>query len=102
MSDWRKTREYRIWRASVIRRDSRCVVCGSLSNRQAHHLEHATYSPSLRFDVGNGVTLYHKCHTNYHTNYHKSFREACTKKSFENFLSLVAYFKSLFNQQEAK
>ena len=39
MADWRKTRDYRQWRAAVIRRDSRCVICGSLQNRQAHHNE---------------------------------------------------------------
>ena len=48
---WRYTREYRIWRAKVIRRDKRCVICGSIKNRQAHHLNHGSYFPDERFDV---------------------------------------------------
>jgi hypothetical protein len=33
MANWRKTREYRVWRAQVIRRDKCCVICGNIKGR---------------------------------------------------------------------
>ena len=94
---WRRTREYRVWKASVIRRDKRCVVCDSIKNRQAHHKNHASYFKEERYDVENGVTLCHHCHIQYHCNYHRSFRQKCTKYSWSNFLSLLDYIVKLDN-----
>jgi predicted restriction endonuclease len=95
--NWRRSREYRIWRVKVIRRDKRCVICGSIKDRNAHHLNHATYFPEERFDVDNGVCLCRECHTQFHTNFKRSFREKCTKYDFENFKCLVSYFKDKFS-----
>ena len=92
---WRNSREYRKWRIQVIRRDKRCIICGSLKNRQAHHLNHATYYPAERFDVENGVTLCKSCHMQFHNNFKKSTRQKCTKEDFENFVKLVEYIKGL-------
>ena len=91
--NWRKTREYRKWRVKVIRRDKKCVICGSIKHRNAHHINHATYFPEQRFDENNGITLCRDCHTNFHCNFKKSFREKCTKYDFENFTVLVEYLK---------
>jgi len=91
-SNWRKTREYRVWRVKVIRRDKKCVVCGSIKDRQAHHLNSGSYFPDERFDVDNGVCLCKECHINFHTNFKNSFREKCTKKDFDNFMDLYFYF----------
>ena len=55
--NWRKAREYRLWRIAVIRKDKRCVVCGSIKHRQAHHLNNGSYFKEERFDVDNGVVL---------------------------------------------
>ena len=97
MSDWRKTRAYRLWRAKVIRRDKRCVVCGTIKNRHAHHIFHATYFPDHRFSVKNGVTLCADCHRQFNCNYHKSFREKCDSYSWHNFLALVDHFREVLN-----
>lgn len=94
--DWRRTREYRIWRISVIRRDKRCVVCDSIQKRNAHHKNSGSYFPDERFDVDNGVTLCSSCHIKFHTDYKRSFREKCTQYDFNNFMSLVSYFKTLW------
>lgn len=91
--DWRKTREYRIWRAKVIRRDKRCIISGSIKNREAHHIEDASHNPSLRFDVNNGVTLAKKYHTAYHTKFLRSFRCKCTAESFIRFLKLLSIIR---------
>ena len=91
--NWRSSREYRIWRASVIRRDKRCVVCNTLQGRQAHHKNSATYFPDERYDIENGVCLCLKCHTDFHTNFKRSFREKCTKYDYNNFITLVENLK---------
>jgi len=92
---YRQSKEYRLWRILTIRRDKVCQVCGEIKYRQAHHLNSASYFPDERYDLDNSVTLCKKCHTNYHCNYHRSFREKCTKYTFDNFLSLVKYFKEI-------
>lgn len=93
--NWRNSREYRIWKVTVVRRDGGCVICGSLKRRQAHHVNHATYFPKERFLPENGVTLCYKCHVNFHCNYLNSYRTKCTKKQFENFKQLIGYVKTV-------
>ena len=93
MSNWRNTREYRVWRVSVIRRDRCCVVCGSKQNRHAHHLNSGAYFKEDRYDISNGVCLCRDCHMYYHTSYNRSYRVKCTKSQFDNFKELVGYLK---------
>ena len=95
MKDWRKSKEYRIWRKNVIRRDKYCVICGSMKHRHAHHLEDGSRVPELRFDEDNGITLCSDCHTQFHCNYKKSFREKCTMDDFINFTNLISYIVGL-------
>ena len=92
--DWRADRRYRVWRASVIRRDKKCVICGGMG-RQAHHIKNGQHHPDSRFDVDNGVTLCRACHTQFHCNFKNSFREKATEKDWFNFLALVNYVKGL-------
>ena len=88
-----RTKEYRIWRIRVIRRDKKCVVCGSIKNRQAHHLNSYRYFKNDRYKEYNGVCLCKNCHINFHTNYKRSFRQKCTKEDFINFLYLMKNIK---------
>ena len=92
---WHNSREYRIWRAQVIRRDKACVVCGNTNRRQAHHILSGSYFPDDRFDIENGVTLCSKCHMNFHCNFKNSYREKCTDKDWNNFIVLKDYILSL-------
>jgi len=94
-ADWRKTRDYRLWRVLVIRRDKVCQCCGAGSERQAHHIEDGSHNPSLRFDVDNGITLCRGCHSQLHTNYKHSYREKTTRKDLDNFLLLVEHYKKV-------
>lgn len=98
MKLWRKTKDYRIWRIKVIRRDKKCAVCGSVKNRQAHHKNHASYFPEDRFNINNGVTLCKKCHMQYHCNYHRSFRQKCTEYDWNNFLTLFSYIQKILKK----
>ena len=93
--DWRKTKAYRLWRVSVIRRDSVCQVCNSLQNREAHHMNHATYFPEQRFEVANGVTLCKGCHGQFHSNFKSSTREKCTLEDYLNFKKLIDHIKGV-------
>lgn len=101
-TNWRTSREYRIWRVQVIRRDGKCVLCNSIKNRNAHHIKDASYHPESRYDVENGVTLCRPCHTKFHCDFKRSFREKCTKDDWNNFVSLVNYLgtKDKLNQLE--
>ena len=96
--DRKNTREDRIWRAQVIRRDSRCVICGSMESRNAHHLNSYSYFPNERYDVNNGVTLCgggaNGCHSIFHNSYKNSYREKCTLKDFVNFKELLSRIKN--------
>jgi len=93
---WRNTREYRIWRVQVIRRDKVCQICGSNQERNAHHLDSASYFADKRYLPNNGVTLCRQCHTNFHTNFKRSYRTKCTEYDYNNFVCLTNYYKSIF------
>lgn len=68
-------------------------MCGSLQNRHAHHLNHASYFPEERFDKTNGVVMCKDCHSAFHNVYHKSTKEKCTKSTFKDFVELIQYVK---------
>lgn len=97
--NWRNSREYRLWRVHVIRRDKVCQICGNPNRRHAHHLNSASYFPDERFDIENGVCLCYGCHMNFHNNFKRSYREKCTKYDYENFVVLSKYF---FSKNEVK
>ena len=92
---WRQTRDYRLWRVVVIKRDKICQICTSKKKRHAHHLNHASFFVEQRFDVNNGICLCAKCHTIYHNKFHDSTRKKCTKARFLEFKTLVKYIKGL-------
>ena len=94
---WRNTKNYRVWRAGVIRKHPRCVVCGSMHRRQAHHLNNGSHHPDERFDIDNGVTLCQKCHSKFHNDFIGSYKKKCTKNDWKNFVDLTIYLKSLDN-----
>jgi len=98
----RNNKEYRTWRAKVIRRDKRCIICNSIKRRSAHHLNSYKYFEDERYDIKNGITLCSKCHIKYHTAYKKSFREKNTKENFENFIQLLNYLKDIKINKDVK
>ncbi len=59
----RQTHEYKVFRASVLRRDRRmCRECGSTGHLEIHHIKGFTRNPELRFDLNNVITLCVSCH----------------------------------------
>lgn len=60
----RKSVEYLDWKAQIFVRDNRqCVICGSGNQIEADHIKPFSSYPELRFDINNGRTLCHDCHT---------------------------------------
>ena len=97
--NWRNSKEYRIWRVAVIRRDNVCQCCGSMDKRHAHHISDASNHPERRYDVENGVTLCNSrknggkaCHSAYHNDFKGGYRRKCTAKDFKRFLKLTGSF----------
>lgn len=65
--DDRKTKEYKIWRDKVYKRDKyTCQHCGKRGRLNAHHLKSYKEYPELRFTVENGLTLCIDCHREEH------------------------------------
>ena len=91
--NWRSTRNYRVWRVKVIRRDKKCTVCGMRKGLQAHHIQNGSHHPGIRYDIANGITLCGRgCHQQLHTNYKKSYRQKTTEKDWDNFKELAEHY----------
>ena len=60
----RKSIKYKNWRRIIfIRDDYACQKCGIKSvNIQVHHIKSWSKFPTLRFNIGNGITLCKVCH----------------------------------------
>lgn len=93
--NWRQSREYRIWVATVKRRDKCCIISGDIKTREAHHIKDASNHPELRYEPDNGVTLARKYHHAYHIRFLKSFKCKCEPETFIRFLKCVAISKDV-------
>ena len=102
MSYWRNSRNYRVWRAKVIRRDKVCQVCGSLQDRHAHHKDDASTHMGSRFAVSNGVVLCGSHHRMFHASYKNSYQEPCTEKEYENFIEMIEALREEFKASAIK
>lgn len=67
--------EYTEWRKAVLDRDGKkCTECGDKGSLHAHHIQHYSVVPELRFDVSNGTTLCRNCHSEKHPERRDSIR----------------------------
>lgn len=64
----KRGKEHAKWALKVLRRDRRCVRCGTTKDLQAHHIEHWKTHPDKRYDTDNGATLCMYCHHAQHPN----------------------------------
>ena len=62
----RSVKKYQNWRKDILKRDNfKCQKCGSCEQLEVHHkrsLFEVIDSPSLLWDLDNGVTLCSPCH----------------------------------------
>jgi len=68
-SDSRITKHYKLWRKSVLERDSyACQDCGKREGRLVvHHIKMFQSFPELWLDLSNGVVLCLSCHRHKHS-----------------------------------
>ena len=52
-----------------IKRDTRCILCGSDENLTVHHICGVDDYPFLTIDLDNTICLCRSCHRDYHTKY---------------------------------
>jgi 5-methylcytosine-specific restriction endonuclease McrA len=64
----RNQAEFAWWRKSVFERDHyTCTQCGEIGgNLTAHHKAPVVRFPIYKFELWNGITLCHSCHTDVH------------------------------------
>ncbi|MFC4762963.1 HNH endonuclease [Dyella koreensis] len=59
-----------LWSRFIKTRDLyRCVCCDSVEGLQAHHVVRKTLFPWGAFEIGNGITLCHRCHRRVHAEF---------------------------------
>ncbi|MDB4461439.1 HNH endonuclease [bacterium] len=93
---WRNSKDYKHgFKKFVIDRDMFCKCCGSKESLHAHHIDHATYSPELRLDPNNGVTLCKGCHSTLHNTIVGNYRKKCSRKDLINLMEARDYFNDL-------
>jgi hypothetical protein len=77
------SREYKLWRMGVFKRDQyACVCCGADKDIQTHHLLSYHENRTLATDLSNGVTVCAKCHRAFHKLYGRNNN---TKEQFQLF-----------------
>jgi len=76
------------WRAKIIRRDKKCLSCGSTNRLHAHHLDSWSKHPERRFAVDNGATLCHDCHWAFHR---QTSHKDATKAMFDVWIRTSKY-----------
>lgn len=60
----RLSRPYLLWRKKVIERDKyKCIWCGGVEKLEVDHIQSFAKFEELRFELTNGRTLCHDCHT---------------------------------------
>lgn len=82
----RNTIDNREWRRSVFdRADYTCDLCGEVGKRLvAHHLHNWADHPSLRYELGNGITLCELDHKRFHSSLGGP-RIPCTPDDYNRF-----------------
>ena len=80
----RNTKDSRVWRKKVLKRDWMCIVCWEVNNLQAHHLNDWKNNILLRIDEQNWVCLCKYCHHIFHKIY---WFWNNTPEQFKEFLS---------------
>lgn len=91
----RNSREYRLMRIIHLRKNPRCIICGSIKGRVVHHLNSVRYFKDQIFDPDNLVTLCdyraNNCHGLFHTVFKNSYRCKCTKEDFKRFMKIIEF-----------
>ena len=76
------------WSDEVIKRDKKCLKCGSKKHLEAHHIKPKHKYPKLAYNVSNGATLCRDCHRLGKGAYHKIYGyKRANKRNFDKWLN---------------
>lgn len=89
--NWRNSPEYKAWKLEVISL-GKCTCCVNTEDLHAHHIQHATYFPELRFDVDNGICLCDTCHMILHNKIAGGYRYKCDLRHLNRLFFVKDYF----------
>ncbi len=62
LKEFRSTKEYVEWRSFILKRDKKCVLCGSKEKLEVDHIKSLALYPRLGLKKNNGRVLCHICH----------------------------------------
>ena len=94
VKNWRNSRDWRICKVIVKRRDKVCQICGTRKSREVHHLNSARYFPEQRLDPENCIVLCTVCHRHmFHVMYKGGYRKKTTKEDFNKFKEIVTHYQ---------
>jgi 5-methylcytosine-specific restriction endonuclease McrA len=101
--NWRKSYKWRKTKVNCKRKYKRCVICGSLKNREVHHILDASHHPKLRYSNYNTVTLCSICHGDYHTLFLDGYHIETTVEDFFDYIELMRpYTKQMLKERKFK
>jgi predicted Zn-ribbon and HTH transcriptional regulator len=84
--DNKKQRKLTRWSKKVRNKDNnKCVICSSIVNLNAHHLNGWNWDIDNRTNIDNGVTLCEECHKKFHSIYGYGNN---SKEQFNEYLKL--------------
>ena len=76
------------WSDEVIKRDKKCLKCGSKKHLEAHHIKPKHKYPKLAYNIENGATLCRDCHRLGKGAYHKIYGyKRANKRNFDKWLN---------------
>ena len=98
---WRNSREWRICKIVVKKRDKVCQLCGDRKRREVHHIKDASYHKELRTDPNNCILLCMKCHRPmFHILYKGGYRKKTTEKDLYKFMTMAKYYMKLGKEEK--
>ena len=77
------------YKKKVRARDGACIVCGSTTDLEVHHMFDWARNESLWRSMGNGVTLCNQHHKEFHYSYLRNSHKPCTPQDFYVYLATI-------------
>ena len=71
----RRGNVYSRWREKILEKNPACVVCGSTTNLEVHHIIPVEFSPELVLCETNGITLCRDCPKMVHNTHRKNSKK---------------------------
>mgnify|MGYP003593073421 FL=1 len=97
----RHSNDYSLWRQMVVSRDNYvCQKCGKEGSSEAHHIFDYNTNEALRLNIDSGITLCHKCHTEYHAQYGDNINIDTLQEFFAQSVPMKKYLVTLSTQVE--